>query len=147
MNDQDPTGFYKETLIPLYVIKPKSDQMLDRYQTLNKIDDLLKELSNEHSLNEKMYFLQLEVQSSNNTDDGFKLHVYNNFNNKFMRLSTGQKVTFEELNNLDKTLVVYEDDLGSWCADELQEKLAIEIELIQDWAKTLAEKYGFKKQV
>jgi hypothetical protein len=146
MSDQDPTGFYKETLIPLYILKSESEQILDRYQTLNKIDDLLKELSDEHSLNEKMHFLQLEVQSSNNVDDGFKLHVYNNFNNKWMRLSTGQKVTFEELNNLDKTLVVYEDDLGSWSASELQEKLAIEIELIQDWAKALAEKYGFKKQ-
>ena len=146
MSYQEPIGFYKETLIPLYILKPKNDQ-IHRYQILNKINDLLKELSNEHSLNEKMYFLQLEVQSSNNINDGFKLHVYNNFNSKWMRLSTGQKVTFEDLNNIDKTLVVYEDDLGSWCASELQEKLDIEIELIQDWAKALAEKYGFEKQV
>lgn len=146
MNDQDPTGFYTETLIPLYVIKPEPGDKQTLYEIINMSNDLLKELADEHSLNKKLHFLQLEVQSSNNTDDGFKLHVYNNFNNKWMRLSTGQKVTFEELNNLDKTLVVYEDDLGSWCASELQEKLAIEIELIQNWAKKLAEKYGFEKQ-
>lgn len=147
MSYQEPIGFYNETLIPLYILKPKNNKILHRYEVLNKINDLLKELSDEHSLNEKMYFLQLEVQSSKNTNDGFKLHVYNNFNSKWMRLSTGQKVTFEELNDLDKTLVVYEDDIGSWSASELQEKLAIEIELIQDWAKALAEKYGFEKQV
>lgn len=145
MSYQDPTGFYKETLIPLYVINPGNGQTLD--QILDKIENLLNELEDEHSLNEKMHFLQLEVQSSDNANEGFQLHVHNNFNDKFMRLSTGKKVTFEELNNLDKTLVVYEDDLGSWSAGELQEKLAIEIELIQDWAKALAEKYGFEKQI
>jgi hypothetical protein len=144
MSYQEPIGFYKETLIPLYTINPGNGQTLD--QILDKIENLLNELEDEHSLNEKMHFLQLEVHSSDNANEGFQLHVYNNFNAKWMRLSTGQKVTFEELNNLDKTLVVYEDDLGSWCASELQEKLAIEIELIQDWAKALAEKYGFKKQ-
>ena len=145
MSYQEPIGFYKESLIPLYTINPGNGQTLD--QILDKIENLLNELDDEHSLNEKMYFLQLEVHSSDNANEGFQLYVHNHFNNKFMRLSTGQKVTFEELNNIDKTLVVYEDDLGSWCADELQEKLAIEIELIQDWAKALAEKYGFKKQV
>lgn len=144
MSYQEPIGFYKETLIPLYVINPGNGQTLDHI--LDKIEDLANELEDEHSLNEKLHFLQLEVHSSDNANEGFQLHVYNSFNAKWMRLSTGQKVTFEELNNLDKTLVVYEDDLGSWCVDELKEKLAIEIELIQDWAKALAEKYGFKKQ-
>lgn len=144
MSYQEPIGFYTETLIPLYTINPGNGQTLDHI--LDKIEDLANELEDEHSLNEKLHFLQLEVHSSDNSNEGFQLHVYNNFNAKWMRLSTGQKVTFEELNNLDKTLVVYEDDLGSWCADELQEKLAIEIELIRDWAKTLAEKYGFEKQ-
>ena len=144
MDYQEPIGFYKETLIPLYVINPRNDQTLD--QILDKIDDLLKELSDEHSLNEKMHFLQLEVQSSDNANEGFQLHVHNNFNDKFMRLSTGQKVTFEEFNTLDKSLVIYENDIGSWWARELQEKLDIEIELVQDWAKALAEKYGFERQ-
>jgi hypothetical protein len=144
MSYQEPIGFYEETLIPLYTINPENGQTLDHI--LDKIEYLANELEDEHSLNEKLHFLQLEVHSSDNANEGFQLHVYNNFNVKWMRLSTGQKVTFEELNNLDKTLVVYEDDLGSWCADELQEKLAIEIELIRDWAKALAEKYGFKKQ-
>ena len=144
MDYQEPIGFYKETLIPLYVLNPRNDKTLD--QALDKIENLLNELDDEHSLNEKMHFLQLEVQSSDNVNEGFQLHVYNNFNAKWMRLSTGQKVTFEELNNLDKSLVIYEDDIGSWCASELQEKLAIEIELIQDWAKALAEKYGFERQ-
>lgn len=143
MSYQEPIGFYEETLIPLYTINPGNGQKLDHI--LDKIEYLANELEDEHSLNEKLHFLQLEVHSSDNSNEGFQLHVYNNFNAKWMRLSTGQKVTFEELNNLDKTLVVYEDDLGSWCADELQEKLAIEIELIQDWASALAEKYGFKK--
>ena len=144
MSYQEPIGFYKETLIPLYTINLGNGQTLD--QILDKIEDLVNELEDEHSLNEKLHFLQLEVQSSDNANEGFQLHVHNNFNDKFMRLSTDQKVTFEELNTLDKTLVVYEDDIGSWCASELQEKLAIEIELIQDWAKSLAEKYGFERQ-